>query len=276
MTLTPPPTPFPGKGKETWVGAAPLHPTLLSPLNLAINRLQLGIILCFLFSFMLMSQAWAENFVPKFSDSVKYFGEGVFYAPKTSKLLREPDINLQMVGALKIYREPDENSQIVEIINWDDNDIYLTFSPKLKPSEATITFVPSQNIVLFAVLDDCKDWCKIVYNQTTGDCGWVKLSEEAKFYDWKDLFNKYGRKNGMYVWANTPKENQVLRTEPDVNSTPNNDFIYPKMMTLQMLRGNWMLIKVVDMGDVPKIGWFQWRTAEGKLLLFPKLTKPSN
>lgn len=206
-----------------------------------------------------MTQVLAENYMPKFSNSIKYFGEGAFYAPKT----------------LKIYQKPDENSQVVETINMEDNELKSEYAGILKASESTLAFLPDKNIILFAVVEDCKDWSKIVYNQTNGDSGWVKISENAKYYDWKDLFNKYGRKNGMYLWSNTPKENQVLRTEPDINSQPNNEFIYPQIINLKLLRGNWMLIEIIDIDNIPKVGWFQWRTSEGNLLLFPKLTKPS-
>jgi hypothetical protein len=220
------------------------------------------IFICLLFTviFSLPLQAFADNYLPKYSDSVKYFGEGVFYAP----------------NLLKIYQNPDENSQIIEIIQWDNNNIISNCAANFKVSESVVAFIPDKKIVLFAVIDENKDWCKIIFNQKSGESGWVKISENAKFVTWRDLFNNYGRKNGLYLWNDTPKASQVLRTTPDADVSPNNDFLYPRMITMQILRGNWMLLKVIDYDRVSKVGWFQWRTPEGRILLFPALYEKSN
>ena len=42
---------------------------------------------------------------------------------------------------------------------------------------------------------------------------------------------------------------------------------------MSLLRGNWMLVTIVDIGNEPKVGWIKWRNEDGTLMIFPNIDK---
>lgn len=199
--------------------------------------------------------ALASGYLPKYKNTVKHFGIGVYLAPKQ----------------IFIYKEPDEASKVVEVIQWNNVGIRPAINQEMKPNEAMITFLPEKNMAIFAVEEDIEGWYKIIYDQVNNRAGWVKNNKDSTFFIWKDFINKYGRSHGFYFWSDTPDSSKVLRSAPDMKLPPNNKFIYPKQIKLQMLRGNWMLLKIVDIDNISKVGWFKWRDNDGRFKLFLKL-----
>ena len=60
------------------------------------------------------------------------------------------------------------------------------------------------------------------------------------------------------MYASDSKESQVVES-----------FKYPKFINFSMIKGNWMLVSVLDIEKRTKIGWLKWRDEDGKLLAFP-------
>ena len=72
------------------------------------------------------------------------------------------------------------------------------------------------------------------------------------------------------MFADVRKDERLLRLAPDEDSEVSYEFIYPKYIRLQLIKGNWALIKVVDYDNEQKVGWFKWRNPDGTLNLFPE------
>lgn len=127
----------------------------------------------------------------------------------------------------------------------------------------------TDNLALLSVEYDTDDWFYVCYNYKLKLYGWVKKDEKTDFIKWEDFFNLYGRKNGLYLFNNLPDEYKKLYSKPDFDSTVVDEFKYPKHISLWLISGDWMLVKVLTYGGETKTGWIKWRTKKGNLTAFP-------
>lgn len=197
---------------------------------------------------------FARDYAPKYSDSINYYGLGVYFTP----------------AKITVYTEPDEKSKILGDITWSEDGISVFGQPE-KASNVFLTFKPDDNTAILSVDDETDNWCSIIYNQTTGKSGWIKKSPDGKFYTWMSLLNTVGRKNGMYFWSNLDTQYKQLYTSPDTTSNLIKGFYYPDNIEVKIVRGNWVLVKLIDFDKTPYVGWLRWRSEDGKLYVFPKM-----
>jgi len=200
-----------------------------------------------------MPFANAYDYIPKYNNSINYYGIGAYFAQ----------------NSVVIYQEPNEKSQVLVSFAWDNDKIVKTSDSEINIINSFITFLPNEKVTIFAVDDETEGWVQIVYDQKRALKGWVKISETAKFYYWRKILYKYAIKNGVYMWNDAPKESKALRTTPDKEKKPDTTFFYPKHIAFEFIKGNWMLVKVLDYDNSVKVGWIQWRTEDGKFLLYP-------
>ena len=64
-----------------------------------------------------------------------------------------------------------------------------------------------------------------------------------------------------------------LYSKPDFNSQIINTFKHAKDIRIQIIRGNWALVRLYEYEGKMKIGWIKWRTDEGKFQFFPNVIK---
>lgn len=199
--------------------------------------------------------AFGKEFLPRYMDSVKYFGIGVYFAPEETL----------------VYSEPNENSKLAELIQWNKLGV-KAYPVSLSSSQAFIAFLPEKKIALFSVISDTDDFYEIIYNHTTGAKGWIKKESSDKFLTWFEFMNKYGKKNGLYLFADLPEHHKIVHTGPGEDSQIiENCFYYPTGIKLKFIRGNWMLVRIIDYNKQAPIGWIRWRSDDGKIFLFPDL-----
>ncbi len=204
-----------------------------------------------LISFLLFFTTSAiADVIPRYSDNIRHSGIGAFNTP----------------NEFNIYAEPDENSQILHTIKWNEKGLIDT---NIKEHEIFISFIPSENIAYSAVDDEIDGWVKIFYSQSQGKSGWVKATAKNRYVSWLGFYMSWGRKNGVYFFKDMPDINKRLLSAPDAASQKVWGITYPKFIKLTLVRGNWMLVKLLDFGDEAKIGWIQWRDENGKFLMFP-------
>ena len=60
-----------------------------------------------------------------------------------------------------------------------------------------------------------------------------------------------------------------LHSAPAETSQELGGFDVVKYIKLTIIRGNWALVSVIDMANVPKTGFVKWRNADGQLYMFP-------
>ena len=192
--------------------------------------------------------------LPRYSYNIRYTGIGAFNVPEE----------------FTVYSEPDETSQVLDVISRDSKG--LTDKTR-KENDIFVAFLPKKNIAYCAVDDEIDGWVKIYYSQKTGSTGWVKTTPTNRFISWLGFYMLLGRKHGIYLFKDMPQVNKRVMSAPDANSQKIAEFIYPKFIKLTLVRGNWMLVKILDIGDTVHVGWLQWRDENGKFMAFPDLNK---
>ena len=188
--------------------------------------------------------------------------------PDSVNLNKENSYGVYQVGhAIAIYKEPDENSLIKTKIVWDKEHVIPS---NLELSDMFVVYSQPRDLALMEVTDETDDWVEVIYDKSSGDRGWIKKDDPYKFTPWVNFYSMYGKKFGLKILRGAPES--VYRmygsTEDDAKiiSTINR----PELITLNVIRGNWMLVTVVDADRIPKTGFIRWRSDEGIKYLFPK------
>ncbi len=192
--------------------------------------------------------------VPRYTYSILNTGIGTFNAP----------------NSFTVYEKPDELSKKLLEIKWDDSGL---LTDNLAEKEVFSVFVPSKNIAYCIVEDEIDGWVKIYYSQSKSLSGWVKTDNKHRFVSWFGFYMSWGRRNGVYVFNDMPVINKRIMSAASANSQKIAGFTWPKYIKLTLVRGNWMLVKMLDFGDEAKVGWMQWRDENGKFLMFPIMTR---
>ncbi len=213
------------------------------------------IFLSILLFFLIAGAAFAD-FIPSYTNSIKHYGIGA----------------AKITNYVTIYEKPDLNSKVIEKIYWNNIGNFLSQNKEENnPNDIFLIYLPKENTVFFSVEDEDEEWLNICYNQKKELFGWIKKEDKnsgAKFYLYKDLIFKYGKKYGFYTFRNLPKDLKALHSSPNNDSDIIDDFNYPKFISPWLIQGNWMLAKVTTMDNQIKTGWFRWRSDTGRLFGF--------
>ena len=215
------------------------------------------IIFSLIVSIFLILPAFCVEYMPKYTDNIKNFGIGIYFGD----------------GDLVVHQEPNENSSVLANIFWDTEKVVVN-KQVYEPKRVFAVFSPKNALSGFIATDEQgEEYTKIIYDTVNNKEGWIKNSPDNKAFYWRQLFYKYGKTRGLYMFANTSNEDKILKVAPEDTAPTSYEFIHPKYIRLQLIKGNWALIKVVDYDNEQKVGWFRWRTIDGKLKLFPAFTE---
>lgn len=219
-------------------------------------------ILLFLITFSFFSQiniAKALGFIPNSGDGINTFGIGIYFAPQNIKIYSD-------------YDSYEESNQILEA-KWD------FFNFDCQPDEhysrnMFIAYKPEKKQALMIVTDEKEDALEVIYNLQSGARGWLKKSSGGEFYTWKNFIEEYGKKNGVYIFSGTPANLKKVRTAPSDNAQLlKNNYYWAKNINLVYIRGNWMLVKILDFNRETPVGWIKWRDDNGRIYVFPQLNQ---
>lgn len=188
---------------------------------------------------------WA-GYMPYYSNSIPKDALGLF----------------QATGELKILEEPSEASAEKTTLKWDYKGM---------PEGVFAAFVPEKELSFLYVTDIDEDFVEVIYDKDKNLRGWVKLEDRFLFNSWMSFYNLYGRKYGLKLMKDLPKDYQVLRAAPEDESQVVSRLNYPQKIKLTALRGNWALVSVLDMDKTPKTGFLKWRSADGDIYAFPEI-----
>lgn len=194
---------------------------------------------------------------------------GADVTPVYSKNLHTRTYGFYQVGKLiTLHENPDENSKIIRTISWTKDKL---MPETLNFEDVFTVFNGTKELALMAVEDETEDWVKLIYNSKTNESGWMKKDDPFKFMTWINLYNAYGKKYGLKVLKDTPKELLVLRSQAEDNAQVLARLNYPEFIKLNVIRGNWALVTVVDLDKTPKTGYIRWRSDDGIKYLFPDI-----
>ncbi len=186
-----------------------------------------------------------------------------------------PITNTQTIGMyqvgddITIYKEPDENSHILYRVRWNRNNEF--FPEEIGFDKFFAVFIEKKALALVNVVDYTDDWVQIVYNNATEATGWIKKDDPYKFMTWNNFYNTYGKKYGLMLLHGSPESCKNIKSETNDLGQNISTMNYPQKINLNVIRGNWALVSVMDLDRTPKTGYIRWRSDDGIRYFFPDL-----
>lgn len=184
-----------------------------------------------------------------------------------------PNINqVQSVGLyqvgddVKIYAEPNDNSRILYRVRWDNDEF---FPEDIGFERFFALFLHKKELALVAVNDYIEGWVEIIYDNSTGKTGWIKMDDPYKFMTWINFYNVYGKKYGLKLLKSAPESCNDIKASPDDLAKTISTINHPTKIKLSLIRGNWALVSVMDLDKTPKTGYVRWRSDDGVRYFFP-------
>lgn len=174
----------------------------------------------------------------------------------------------QVDNTIVLRSQPDDNAPITKVIKWTKNRIEPS---DLDFSDVFVVFINSKDLALMAVSDDTEDWVELIYNNKTGEKGWMKKDDPYKFSTWYNFYSMYGKKYGLYILTGAPDSAREMHGSTEDKSKVIAAINTPIKINLNVIRGNWMLLSVMDMDRIPKTGYVRWRSDDGVKYLFPAI-----
>lgn len=174
----------------------------------------------------------------------------------------------QAPNEIMLYKEPSEASTLVHSISWIGEKI---FPESVRPQDLFVVYVPNKNLAYLAVTDETEDWVQVIYNNSTGAKGWIKKDDPYRFSTWVMFYNMYGKKYGLNLLKEAPDSAKDLHVATDDKSQIVGTINMPKKINLNLVRGNWALVSVMDIDRTPKTGYVRWRSDKGVKYYFPAI-----
>ncbi len=197
-------------------------------------------------------KGFCENVVPQYVSIEHTNTLGLYQAP----------------SEIVLYKEPYQSSNIVHSISWIGDKI---FPESVKANDLFIVFLPQKNLGFLAVTDETDEWVQVIYNNSTGAKGWIKKDDPYRFTSWIMFYNMYGKKYGLNLLKEAPPEAKDLHTSTDDKSQIVGTINMPQKIILNVMRGNWALVSVMDIDRTPKTGYVRWRSDNGVKYYFPAI-----
>lgn len=197
-------------------------------------------------------KGFCENVVPQYVSIEHTNTLGLYQAP----------------SEIVLYKEPYQSSNIVHSISWIGDKI---FPESVKANDLFIVFLPQKNLGFLAVTDETDEWVQVIYNNSTGSKGWIKKDDPYRFMSWIMFYNMYGKKYGLNLLKEAPAEAKDLHTSTDDKSQIVGTINMPQKINLNVMRGNWALVSVMDIDRTPKTGYVRWRSDNGVKYYFPAI-----
>lgn len=174
----------------------------------------------------------------------------------------------QAPNEIMLYKEPSEASTLVHSISWIGEKI---FPESVRPQDLFVVYIPTKNLAYLAVTDETEDWVQVIYNNSTGAKGWIKKDDPYRFSTWVMFYNMYGKKYGLNLLKEAPESAKDLHVATDDKSQIVGTINMPKKINLNLVRGNWALVSVMDIDRTPKTGYVRWRSDKGVKYYFPAI-----
>lgn len=189
--------------------------------------------------------------------------------PVRPNVTQTTTIGMYQVGDdVKIYKEPNEDSQILYRVRWNNDEF---FPSEIGFDNFFTVFLPKKNLALVSVTDFNDDWVEIIYNNSTGQTGWIKKDDPYKFMTWINFYNTYGKKYGLVFLKSAPETCKDIKAQTEDLAKTISTMNYPQKINLNVIRGNWALVSVFDLDKTPKTGYVRWRSDNGVRYFFPDI-----
>ena len=200
-------------------------------------------------------------FLSAIADVIPYYFSSIKNSPMGFVFVKSPVIMRNL---------PQKEANVVEMVNFDfQNNVSCFKNNECKIEEVFTTYLSDKKTAIMTAVDESQGYSLVCFNQKNGFCGWVS-EEENKFYTLNEFINIYGKKNGLYILKDLSKSEKVLYASNSIQTNSTGEIKLAHSIIPWLIRGNWILVKVVDLGYEKKTGWFNYRDENGKLKLFVK------
>lgn len=190
------------------------------------------------------------------ADTMPFFTESI---PKSALGLYQTDEDISL------YSHPDANSKVIKKMTF-------SYKPETMPDSVFAVLINEKKLGFLYVSDiGDEGWVEVIYDKRTGAKGWVQTQDRMQFLPWLNFYNLYGRKYGLRIMKNAPKEIEDLHAKSEDLSQSIAKLNYVKQIKVTAIRGNWALVSVFDLDKVPKTGYLKWRGSDGTIYAFPNI-----
>ena len=194
--------------------------------------------------------------MPVFADTMPFYVDSI---PKRTLGLYQTD------KEIILYSHPEANSSVIK-------KMVFSYDPETMP-DAVFAVLVNEKKLGFLYVTDIGDegWVEVIYDKRTGAKGWVQTADSMQFQPWRNFYNLYGRKYGLRILKDAPKDIEVLKAKSDEVSQTVSKLNYVQQIKLTVIRGNWALVSAFDLDKTPKTGYLRWRSDDGEIYVFPNI-----
>lgn len=172
----------------------------------------------------------------------------------------------QSPNKIKLYSLPNEKAEIVFELDLEEK-----LSEDYSFANIFLVHIVRKDLAFLMVTDETENWVEVVYNKSKKLKGWLKKDDPYRFLTWINFYNMYGRKYGLYILKGAPKVINDIRSATGDNAQLVSTMNMPSKIKFNVLRGNWVLVSVMDMDKTSKTGFIRWRGDDGEIYLFPDI-----
>ena len=144
---------------------------------------------------------------------------------------------------ITLYETPDDTARVIKQIRWSEHEILPT---GMDVAKLFLVYLPHRDLAFLVVTDETDDWVEVFYDSENGLRGWIKKDDPYRFMSWIAFYNIYGKKYGLYILKDSPNAIKDLHSATEDNSQVVSHLNYPEQIKLNVLRGNWALVSVMD------------------------------
>ena len=211
-------------------------------------------ILAIILTFLAIVPVVLADVAPRYINSIRRYGVGF----------------TKVQSPLVMRQEPKADGKVLETLNFDykNNASCEINTNKCGIDEVFAQYSVNKKIAFLSTVDTIQDWNLVCFNQSEMPvCGWVE-EKNNKYYNWIDFFEEFGKKYGVYLYKDLQKSDKIIYAAPLTETNSTGSIEMPRHISPWLIRGNWMLVKVVEFNNQSKTGWVRFRGNDGKLRMF--------
>ncbi len=249
------------------------------------------------------AQLSSFGFAPqRYKDGVNY-GNGIYFAPYVFSIYSEPSEHSPLIGEFHWSRKTNSSNIAVNTANAERRNI--------SAEQVFFSFYPQLDVAMMAVIgENGEGWVEVIYDQAHKKSGWVRLKEQPEpnpasskrtgqaassdhnptnltplsdshpgdpphfgvYQTWPEFMKLNAKGNGIYWLSGVKEYNRTIRSS-DSDDAKLLPVTIIRHMTVKHLRGNWLLVEVLDFENNTPIGWIRWRDDDGNLMAFPNINQ---
>lgn len=227
------------------------------------------------------------GFAPQRYQSGYTYGNGIYFAPYRFTVYTEPSEASKVIGEFRWSRTTGSNSMDVFTPDGSHHTVYA--------DRVFFCFYPELDVAMMAVTSDTDDgWVEVVYQQEGQKTGWVKTRDIASaekapkgtlsvaagktepahfgvYQTWLEFMKLNAKASGIYWLTGVKEYNRSIRSA-DTDEAKLIPVTIVRDLKVKHVRGNWLLVEVLDFERNTPIGWVRWRDDNGNLMVFPNIS----